>query len=81
MHALAQSRTRRSLMIIIGFALALAGVIAARYALLPLIWHHAAMHYHGHPTRGLAMHYHAHHLARVIAMHFHGIVTRMHYFG
>ena len=77
MHALVQSRTRRSLTILIGLGLALAAIVAARYALLPLIWHTAAMHYHGRPT---GMHYFGR-AARVIAMHFHGIVTRMHYFG
>lgn len=72
MHALAQSRTRRSLTILAALALALAGVVAARYALLPLIWHTAAMHFHGRPT---GMHYHGRHLAQVLA----GI--KMHYFG
>ena len=80
MHALVQSRTRRSLTILIALALALAGIIAARYALLPLIWHHAAMHYHGGPSKGTAMHYFGR-PARVIAMHYHAIVSRMHYFG
>lgn len=71
-HALAKSRTHRSLMIIIGLALALAGIVAARYALLPLIWHAAAMHFHG---RSVGMHYHGRHLAQILA----GI--KMHYFG
>ena len=57
MHALAQSRTRRSLTILVLLGLGLAGVIAARYALLPLIWHHAAMHFYGRPL-GLGSVYH-----------------------
>lgn len=72
MHALVQSRTRRSLTILIALGLALAGVVAARYALLPLIWHTTAMHYHGRPT---GMHYHGRPLGRVIA------AAKMHYFG
>lgn len=70
--------------------LALAITLAATHGLwVPLIWHHVAMHYHGRPT---GMHYHGRHLARVLAMHFHGhvsglamhfhaIVTRMHLHG
>lgn len=72
MHALVQSRTRRSLTILIALGLVLAGIIAARYALLPLIWHTAAMHYHGRPT---GMHFHGHSLGRLIA------AAKMHYFG
>ena len=80
-HALAKSRTHRSLMILALLTLGLALAVAARYALLPLIWHTAAMHYHGRPT---GMHFHGRplmHLHGVIAMHYHAIVSRMHYFG
>lgn len=67
-HALAPSRTRRSLMILGLLMLGLALVVAARYALVPLIWHHAAMHYHGGPQ---GMHFHGYPL-RVLAMHYFG---------
>lgn len=74
MHALVQSRTRRSLTILVALGLVLAGVVAARYALLPLIWHAAAMHFHGGPSGTGAMHYHGG-PARVLAD------SLMHYFG
>ena len=66
-HALAKSRTHRSLTILALLMLGLALVVAARYALIPLIWHNAAMHYHGRPQ---GMHFHGRPL-----MHLHGRVT------
>lgn len=66
--AVSKSRTRRSLLILAWFALAAAIAVAARYAIIPLIWHHAAMHYHGHPQ---GMHYFGH-LLRVVAMRYRG---------
>lgn len=71
MHALTRPQNR-VLLIVTGVLLAVAGAVAARYALLPLIWHTAAMHFHARPV---GMHYHGHPLGRLIA------AAKMHYFG